>query len=126
MNILNYAKVNREYKSELFEMEKAQHIYEEAELRASKQLELANMQLTLARQQADEAPVQYNAALASYHQSSARYRSGFGTIADLAQNFYILNRADVDKSISVNNVWRAVLLKAAAAGNLSYLTNQIN
>jgi outer membrane protein TolC len=126
MNILNYAKVNREYKSELFEMEKAQHLYEEAELKADKQLELANIQLTLARQQADEAPLQFNAALASYRQSSARYRSGFGTIADLAQNFYILNRADVDKSISFNNVWRAVLIKAAAAGNLSYLTNQIN
>jgi len=126
MNILNYAKVSREYKSELFEMEKAQHLYEEAALKANKQLELANIQLTLARQQADEAPLQFNAALASYRQSSARYRSGFGTIADLAQNFYILNRADVDKSISFNNVWRAVLLKAAAVGNLSYLTNQIN
>jgi len=126
MNLLNYTRINREYKSEVFEIQKAQYVYEEAELKAYKQLELANIQLALARQQADEAPVQFNAALASYRQAGARYRSGFGTIADLAQNFYLLNRADVDKSIAFNNVWRAVLLKAAATGNLFYMTSQIN
>lgn len=126
MNLLSYARINREYKSELFEVQRARYVYEEAELKADKQMELANVQFALARQQAEEAPIQFNAALASYRQSDARYRAGLGTIADLAQNFYLLNRSDVDKSIAFNNVWRAVLLKAAAAGNLSYLTRQIN
>lgn len=126
MNILNFAKVKNDYRAEQFEMNKARYLEEEAELKSFNQIENANMQFNLAQQQAKEAPVQLSSALASYRQSQARYQSGLGTMPELAQSFYILNRAEVDKSIAINNVWRAILLKAAAAGNLSYLTNQIN
>ena len=126
MNLLNFAKVRNDYRRELFETDKARYLEEEAELKSTNQLEIANMQYNFARQQAQEAPIQLTAAQASYRQSNARYESGLATMPELAQSFYILNRAEVDKSIAINNVWRAILFKAAAAGNLSYLTNQIN
>lgn len=125
-NILNYSKVRHDYRSEVMEMDRVKYLYDEAELRANKQLEIADIQFSVATQQAKEAPVQLSAAKSSYLQSRARYSSGLSSLADLAQNFYILNRAEVDKSIAINNVWRALLLKSAATGDLSYLTDQIN
>ncbi len=126
MNLLSFAKVRNDYHSELFETDKARYLEEEAELKSINQLEIANMHYRFARQQAQEAPIQLSAAQASYRQSNARYESGLASMPELAQSFYILNRAEVDKSIAINNVWRALLVKAAAAGNLSYLTHQIN
>ncbi len=124
-NILNYSKVHHDFKAEKFEFERTRHLYDEAALRAGKQLELADMQTRLAIQQASEAPVQLNAARAAYAQSNARYQSGLASLAELAQNFYILNRAEVDKSVAINNVWRALLLESAATGNLGYFIDQV-
>lgn len=126
MNLLGFAKVKQDYRSELFEMQKSRYLEEEAELKSINQLSIADMQVALARQQATEAPVQLTAAQSAYSQANARYATGLATLPELAQSFYILNRAEIDKSIAINNAWRAILLKAAAAGNLSYLINQIN
>jgi outer membrane protein TolC len=63
-------------------------------------------------------------ARSAFNQSQGRYNSGLATLVELAQNFYVLNRAEVDISIANNNVWRALLLKAAATGDISIFTTQ--
>jgi hypothetical protein len=37
---------------------------------------------------------------------------------------YTLNRAETDRDIAYNNVWQALLLKAAAAGDPSIFMNE--
>jgi hypothetical protein len=44
-------------------------------------------------------------------------------IVDFTQALYVLNRAEVDKDIASNNVWQAVLSKAAATGDLNVFMN---
>ncbi len=126
MNLLNFPRVHDDFRSEMYEAQRDQMLYQEAKLKTGKQLDVSNVQLTIARQQADEAPIQFAAARSAYQQASSRYNSGLSTLAELAQSFYNLNRAEIDTSIAINNVWRAVLQKAAAAGDLSYFTNQVN
>jgi hypothetical protein len=81
--------------------------------------------LNLTEQQAQEAPVQLAAARNGYDQVQSRYRSGLSTLPEVAQNFYILNRAEVDLTVAYNNMWRALLLKAAAAGDLVLFTKEV-
>ena len=47
------------------------------------------------------------------------YRNGLANIVDVTQALYTLNRAETDRDISNNNVWQALLLKAAASGDFN-------
>jgi hypothetical protein len=94
------------------------------------ELELANQQLSIQRSLADqkiknaisnatEAPVQLKAASDAYVQKSVLYKNGLANIVDITQALFTLNRAEIDREISFNNVWQALLLKAAATGDFS-------
>jgi hypothetical protein len=43
----------------------------------------------------------------------------------LTQAAVVLNRAETDQAIATNNVWRALLLRAATSGDLGELTTQL-
>jgi hypothetical protein len=45
-------------------------------------------------------------------------------IVDLTQALYILNRAETNRDIALTNLWQALLLKAAAAGDFGIFMNQ--
>ena len=51
------------------------------------------------------------------------YKNGLANIVDLTQALYTLNRAEVDKDIAYNNVWQALLYKAAATGDFGIFIN---
>ena len=51
------------------------------------------------------------------------YKNGLTNIVDLTQALYDLNRAEVDNYIAVNNVWQALLYKAAATGDFGIFIN---
>lgn len=121
-NILSVPLVKRQYNSELQRVAYAKELYNEATLKTNTQLATAKLQLTTALQQLEQAPLQYDAALQAYKQSQARYRSGLSTMPELYQALYTLNRATADQLTAYNNVWRAVLLQSAAAGDLSLFT----
>jgi outer membrane protein TolC len=70
-----------------------------------------------------EAPTEVKAATDAYNQKSALYKNGLATIVDYTQALYTLNRAEVDLDITLNNVWQAVLSKAAASGDFSLFFN---
>ena len=44
-------------------------------------------------------------------------------IVDFTQALYTLNRAEVDLDITLNNVWQAILSKAAATGDFGIFIN---
>ena len=65
------------------------------------------------------------AASDAYVQRSVLYKNGLTNIVDVTQALYVLNRAETDRDIANNNVWQALLLKAAASGDFGYFENEI-
>lgn len=125
-NLSPIYRIRHQVSAEQQRADQFQLLMQEEELRLNSQSENANIQIQLAMEQALEAPMQTAAAKGAYQQATARYESGLATLPEVSQAFLLLNRAEVDQSIAVNNVWRALLLKAASAGNLSVFLNQVN
>ena len=71
-----------------------------------------------------EAPVQVKAASDAYTQKTVMYKNGLTNIVDVTQALFILNHAETDRDIAYSNVWQALLLKAAAAGDFGIFINQ--
>jgi outer membrane protein TolC len=64
-----------------------------------------------------ETPLQVKAASDTYHQKLVLYNHGLTNLVDVTQALYALVRAETDRDIAYNNVWQALLLKAAATGD---------
>lgn len=86
------------------------------ELKARWNVALA--QLTGARDVARNTPVQVSSARVAMQQANARYRSGLGTIDQVAEAQRLLTEAEIDDALSHLTVWRALSGLAAAAGDL--------
>jgi hypothetical protein len=89
------------------------------------QLVLADQKIKYAIDNYHEAPIQVKAASDAYTQKSVQYKNGLANIVDVTQALFALNRAETDRDISNNNVWQALLLKAAAAGDFGLFQNEI-
>ncbi|MDB5273254.1 MAG: outer rane efflux protein [Chitinophagaceae bacterium] len=124
-NIMDYPRIRNASQREASFATAKQYEYDEQKLKIKRELENANIQLTLSKEQVKEAPIQLTAARNAFSQVQSRYQSGLSTLPEVAQNFFILNRAEVDLTVAYNNVWRALLLKAAATGDLSLFTNEV-
>ncbi len=88
------------------------------------QLALASSKMKNAVAAYIEAPVQIKAAGDAYLQKTVLYKNGLSNIVDVTQALFALNRAETDRDIAYNNVWEALLLKAAAAGDFGILINE--
>ncbi len=124
-NILSIPQFRRQYHSEMQRVAFANYQLDEVKLQTNAQLAGARLRLGIALEQVKQAPLQYDAALQAYNQSKARYESGLSALPELYQALYTLNRASADKLTAFNNVWRAILMEAAAAGDLSLFTNHL-
>ncbi|QNF34244.1 TolC family protein [Adhaeribacter swui] len=98
--------------------------YELANQRLQAQKNLAENKVQNALSNYREAPIQIQAASNAYLQKNVLYSNGLATIVDITQALYTLNRAEIDRDIANTNVWQALLLQAAAAGDLSIFTNE--
>ncbi|TWR26678.1 TolC family protein [Mucilaginibacter achroorhodeus] len=72
-----------------------------------------------------EVPVQIKAAGDAWIQKSVLYKNGLTNLVDVTQARYALIRAETDRDIAYNNVWQALLLKAAATGDLNLFVNEL-
>ncbi|TLU98807.1 TolC family protein [Dyadobacter luticola] len=124
-NLTNIIKVRNDYKAEQFQVERFKELYQTQKLQLDRQSKDAEMQLQLSLEQARLTPVQLTAARRAFNQAEARYQSGLTDLFTLAQSVNALNRAEVDRFVTNGNVWRALLMKAAAAGDLSIFLNQV-
>lgn len=108
-----------------------------ANLAYQSDLDLAKQQLNMQSRIADtkfsnalqilrEAPIQVQSATDAYVQKNTLYRNGLTTLVDVSQILFALNRAETDRDIAYINVWQALLLKAAATGDISIFTNELN
>ncbi len=98
------------------------------------ELDLLNQQLIAQQELADtkmanawavfrEAPRQTSAASEAYRQKSVQYQNGLTTLVEVSQALYSLIRAETDQAIAAGNVWQALLLRAAAAGDYGIFDN---
>lgn len=74
--------------------------------------------LTGARKVAANTPVQVSAARAAAQQATARYQSGLGNIAEVADAQRLQTQAEIDDALARLNVWRGLLAIATAAGDV--------
>ena len=89
------------------------------------QQELSDIKIKNAILLQQEAPVQVKAATDAYLQKSVLYRNGLTNLVDVTQTLYTLIRAETDRDIANNNVWQALLLKAASTGDFSLFESQL-
>ena len=111
--------------AQLARSEQARADYSQQALQLRTEQQNARLQLDLARQSALAAPAQLDAAQRAFTQAQARYNAGLDNLVVLTQATVVLNRAETDQAIATNNVWRALLLRAATSGDLGALTNQL-
>ncbi|MEJ7605523.1 MAG: TolC family protein, partial [Bryobacteraceae bacterium] len=81
-------------------------------------LNVSRVALDGARHVAAITPVQVESAKAATEQANARYRSGLGTIVEVADAQRLLTQSEIDDALARLNVWRAELNLRAAEGDL--------
>lgn len=84
---------------------------------------LAETRISNALKNYNEVSFEIKAASDAYKQKYALYKNGLSNIVDFTQALFVLNRAEVDKYITSNNVWQALLYKAAATGDFGIFIN---
>ena len=83
------------------------------------EMEKATATLAGARRVAQNTPIQLEAARATEQQAAARYKTGLGTIVEVAEAQRILTQAEIDDALARLSVWRALLAVAVAEGDLA-------
>ncbi|PZP40999.1 MAG: transporter [Pseudopedobacter saltans] len=89
------------------------------------QITLANNKVKNALSNYYQIPTQLKAASDAFLQKTVQYKNGLNTIIDVQQALYLLNSAEIDKYIAYNNVWQALLIKAAAIGDLDVFLKKL-
>jgi len=122
-NLTNPFRVHYQVKSQKFTSEQYRNEYDLVGQQLRAQQSLAETRIANALKNFNEVPVEVKAATDAYNQKYALYKNGLSNIVDFTQALYALNRAEVDKDIASNNVWQALLFKAAATGDFGIFIN---
>ncbi len=122
-DITNPFRVHYQVKSQKFTSEQYKNEYDLVDQQLHDQQVLAETRISSALKNYNEVPVEVRAASDAYTQKFTLYKNGMANIVDFTQALYVLNRAEVDKDIASNNVWQALLYKAAATGDFGIFIN---
>lgn len=125
-NISNMYRFNTKIKQQQQVTRALHHDYDLLHKELNAQALLAEAQLKNAYANFEETKVQLAAAQLAYKQHTALYENGLTTLVDYTQALYSLNRAEIDFELAQNNVWQALLLLAAAQGDLAVLIKNPN
>ncbi|HVY75150.1 MAG TPA: TolC family protein [Puia sp.] len=121
-NLTNPLRVQQQVAAYRFNSRGLQDEYDLVNLQLTNQLKLSDNKIRNAMANYREAPVQVKAARDAYTQKTVMYQHGLSNIVDVTQALFTLNRAETDRDIAYNNVWQALLLKAAALGDFGIFT----
>ena len=122
-NLTTPFRVHYQVKSQKFTSAQYQDDYNLISQQLSDQQILAETRISNALKNFREAPIEVKAASDAYLQKYTLYKNGLANIVDFTQALYVLNRAEVDNYIVRNNVWQALLYKAAATGDFGIFIN---
>ena len=123
-NITQPYRIAQQLKSQNLISKGLQDEYDLVNQQINAQLQLSDVKIKNALRIYNETPVQIKAATDAYIQKSVLYKNGLTNLVDLTQTLYVLVRAETDRDIAYNNVWQALLLKAASSGDFSIFENQ--
>lgn len=123
-NLTGVLRTRQQVMSQKFVSNALKEEYDLTDQQIKNQLILSETKIGNAMANYREAPVQVQSASDAYLQKSVLYKNGLSNIVDVTQSLYILNRAETSRDIAVTNVWQAVLLKAAATGDIGLFLNQ--
>lgn len=124
-NFTNLFRVHYQVRSQKFTSAQYQDDYNLVSQRLQAQESLAETRISNALKNYREVPTEINAAQNAYVQKGTLYKNGLSSIVDLTQALYSLNRAQIDRDIAYNNVWQALLYKAAATGDFGIFINNL-
>ena len=122
-NMTNIFRTHYQVKSQKFISAELKNQYDLVSQNLLDQQALAETKISNALKNYREVPQEVKAASDAYNQKYTLYKNGLANIVDFTQAFYVLNRAEVDKYIASNNVWQAILYKAAARGDFGIFIN---
>lgn len=122
-NITNPFRVRYQVQSQKFTSAQYKDEYDLVSKQLTAQQALAEIRISNALKNFHEVPEEVKAATDAYHQKLTLYKNGLSNIVDFTQALYTLNRAEIDNYIAKNNVWQAVLYKAAATGDFGIFIN---
>lgn len=118
-NFTQLFRISREVKAQRSVSRGLQDEYELARQQLVAQLQLSDTKMQDALDNYREAPVEVGSASDAYTQKSVLYANGLATLIDVTQAQYVLIRAETNRDIAYSNVWQALLLKAAATGDIN-------
>jgi outer membrane protein TolC len=122
-NLTNILRTNNQVKAQKFTSAEYKDDYDLVSQQLSDQQVLAETRISNALKNFRESPEEVKAASDAYLQKYTLYKNGLANIVDFTQALYVLNRAEVDDYIVKNNVWQALLYKAAATGDFGVFIN---
>ncbi len=122
-NLTNPFRVRYQVQSQKLTSQQYKNEYDLVNQRLVDQQALAESKISNALKNYREAPVQVKAASDAYVQKGTLYRNGLSNIVDFTTALFTLNRAETDRDIAYNNVWQALLYKAAATGDFNIFIN---
>ncbi|MBO9612782.1 MAG: TolC family protein [Dyadobacter sp.] len=123
-NMTSILRIRQQVMSQKFVSNALKEEYDLADQQLKNQLILSETKISNAIANYREAPVQVQSASDAYLQKSVLYKNGLSNIVDMTQALYVLNRAETSRDIAATNIWQAVLLKAAANGDIGVFLNQ--
>lgn len=123
-NLINPIKVANQVAAQHFISQGLKNEFDVVQQQMQSQLLLADEKIKNAFSNYQEAPVQIKAASDAYLQKKVMYTNGLANIVDMTQTLYTLNRAETSREIANNNLWQALLYKAAASGDFALFINE--
>lgn len=124
-NITSPIRVHYQVRSQKFTSAQYQNEYDLINEQLRDQQILAETRIGNALKNFNDVPLEVKAASDAYTQKLTLYKNGLANIVDFTQALYVLNRAEVDNYIASNNVWQALLYKAAATGDFGIFINNL-
>jgi outer membrane protein TolC len=124
-NFTQLLRVSQQTKAQKFVTEGLQDEYLLADQQLEAQMELSKTKISNSLDNYFLAPVQVKAAAQAYLQKVTLYKHGLTNLVDVTQAAYVLVRAETDRDIAYSNVWQALLLRAAAAGDFSLFIDKL-
>jgi len=122
-NLTNILRSNYQVKAQKFTSAEYKDDYDLVSQQLTDEQVLAETRISNALKNYQELPQEIKAASDAYLQKYTLYKNGLANIVDFTQALYVLNRAEVDNYIVKNNVWQALLYKAAATGDFGIFIN---
>ncbi|WP_233276868.1 TolC family protein [Mucilaginibacter paludis] len=123
-NLTSPLRVHQQVEAQQYNSLGLKNEYDVVDQNLRNQALLAETRIENALRNYREAPVGYKAASDAFLQKSVLYKNGLTTIVDVTQALYALNRAETDRYIAYNNVWQALLYKAASNGDFGIFINE--